>query len=416
MTEPSASNFDNPLFARKGLAAPAGLAEGGAGDAEATARRDGKPPFAPDGGSGVEVADRQDPGGEEKASTPPPASLLTCEASIANRREQAARRIPQADDRIEAAAEISGDATAASGREPDARETDPPRPILPPREDRHGWFRHCVAASAVLAGLFAIYWVTRPDPVTEAAGPAIPVETAGETTPDAPALAASQPETGSPVEKTITPTFDIVRVEPDGTAVLAGRAMPDSELIILDNGAPIGTTSADWTGEWVFVPDRPLAGGDHEFSLVIKSEHGNLSLPAKAPPGKTDKNGDQPEEPAAKLDRGEQDTGTPAAPVPTAKPKPPARLGPGHAAADRTYEVQIASLGTAAEAEQEVSRLQKRFPELLAQRKLRVHEAELPDQRRFFRIRTGSFADPLVARALCSEFEIKRQDCLVIRR
>ncbi len=76
------------------------------------------------------------------------------------------------------------------------------------------------------------------------------------------------------------PSVDVARVEPDGAAVLAGRAAPGAELILLDNGTPIGTVTADASGEWVFVPVSPLRAGAHQFGLVVKTVQGRVTLPA----------------------------------------------------------------------------------------------------------------------------------------
>ncbi len=88
--------------------------------------------------------------------------------------------------------------------------------------------------------------------------------------------------------ETTPPSIDVVRVETDGAAVIAGRAAPGAELIVLDNGAPIGTATADAFGEWVFIPDAPLPAGAHEFGLVVKRVQGGVTLPAagrKGPAG-----------------------------------------------------------------------------------------------------------------------------------
>jgi nucleoid-associated protein YgaU len=66
------------------------------------------------------------------------------------------------------------------------------------------------------------------------------------------------------------PSFDVVRVTRDGNAVIAGRAAPRAIVTILENGQPIGTVTADPSGEWVFVPERPLAAGSREISIVAR--------------------------------------------------------------------------------------------------------------------------------------------------
>ncbi len=65
------------------------------------------------------------------------------------------------------------------------------------------------------------------------------------------------------------PNFDVVRVNPKGDSVIAGRAVPGSVVTILSGGKPIGNVTADNRGEWVFVPAHPLPPGSHELSLEM---------------------------------------------------------------------------------------------------------------------------------------------------
>lgn len=76
----------------------------------------------------------------------------------------------------------------------------------------------------------------------------------------------------------IAPSFDVVRVEPTGDTVLAGRAEPNSQVTVLDNGRPLGTVTADDKGEWVFLPDRPLEPGSRELSLESEDAVGTKLL------------------------------------------------------------------------------------------------------------------------------------------
>ena len=57
--------------------------------------------------------------------------------------------------------------------------------------------------------------------------------TATPTPAQAPAKTAS-PE----ITAETPPSFDVVRVDPGGNAVMAGRARPGSKVVILDNGKP----------------------------------------------------------------------------------------------------------------------------------------------------------------------------------
>ncbi|WP_231573572.1 LysM peptidoglycan-binding domain-containing protein [Thermopetrobacter sp. TC1] len=63
------------------------------------------------------------------------------------------------------------------------------------------------------------------------------------------------------------PAFDIVRVEEDGSAVVAGRATPGSFVEILLDGKVLGRVTANERGEWVFVPDTPLPEGAHQLMI-----------------------------------------------------------------------------------------------------------------------------------------------------
>jgi nucleoid-associated protein YgaU len=65
----------------------------------------------------------------------------------------------------------------------------------------------------------------------------------------------------------VAPSFDVVRVNPRGDAVIAGRAAPNAVVSVLDGKTQVGQVKADARGEWVLVPDKPLTPGSHELSL-----------------------------------------------------------------------------------------------------------------------------------------------------
>lgn len=66
------------------------------------------------------------------------------------------------------------------------------------------------------------------------------------------------------------PSFDIVRVDPEGNAVIAGRARPNAEVTILDGEREIGKVTSDERGEWVFLPDQQLGAG--QFALTLRQD------------------------------------------------------------------------------------------------------------------------------------------------
>ena len=63
------------------------------------------------------------------------------------------------------------------------------------------------------------------------------------------------------------PSFDVVRVNRKGEAVLAGRAIPNAEVTISNRGREIGKVTTDYRGEWVWVSETPFPPGDLELSL-----------------------------------------------------------------------------------------------------------------------------------------------------
>ena len=66
----------------------------------------------------------------------------------------------------------------------------------------------------------------------------------------------AEPSDGSdPVAPKIkNPSFDVVRIGPDGNAVIAGRAEPNSKVRIREGEEVIGEATADERGEWVVLP------------------------------------------------------------------------------------------------------------------------------------------------------------------
>ncbi len=95
----------------------------------------------------------------------------------------------------------------------------------------------------------------------------------------APAGPAQTPESGpaeAEREGPRQPVFDVVRVDPSGQAVIAGRASPRARVIVESpGGEALGTTRADETGEFVVILQGPLDPGAHAFSLRAETQDGS---------------------------------------------------------------------------------------------------------------------------------------------
>ena len=229
------------------------------------------------------------------------------------------------------------------------------------------------AALAAVAAFFAVtswYDYTMAPPVASPAETVVAIPVAPVAPPEPPAPAMQQP------------VIDLVRLEPGGATIIAGRGLPGSALIVLDNDVAIGTVVVGETGDWMLTPDHTLAGGDHEISLAIKADADVVSV------------------------------ATPAAVAATPTPRP-ALSGPVGPA---RYVVQIASVRSAAGADQEWNKLRTALPDLLGGLTPTIDTAELRDRGTFHRIRLGPFDDRDTAHALCTALNDAGRDCLVVRR
>ena len=93
---------------------------------------------------------------------------------------------------------------------------------------------------------------------------------------EAPETTAGLNDTSSSAETApVPPSFDVVRVNPGGSAVIAGRAEPGAEVEIYEGDKYIGSVTADQRGEWVFVPSSPLGTGNRQLSLRSRDKDGN---------------------------------------------------------------------------------------------------------------------------------------------
>ncbi len=215
------------------------------------------------------------------------------------------------------------------------------------------------------------------------------------------------------------PSIDLVRISSEGDGIIVGRAAPDAELILLDNGEPIGTVTATPAGEWVFQTDEPLPGGEHNFAIVVKKAYGNVTLPS--PSSRSDGEAPSAAEPSAEEQgsrAGDEEDETSALvpdrpddapPVPLSKP---GTETPDAMAADGRFVIQLASVKSTTHAERLWAELREDFPELTDGLNLII------DSRRggnaYVRVRTGPFVARANAESYCARFKAGNQDCLVV--
>jgi hypothetical protein len=85
------------------------------------------------------------------------------------------------------------------------------------------------------------------------------------------------------------PSFDVLRVEKDGSTVIAGHSTAGAKIDVLDGDKVIASSVAGEEGDFVVVLDDPLPAGDHQMVLqatgrdgkkVVSVEVATVSVPA----------------------------------------------------------------------------------------------------------------------------------------
>ncbi|MBN9082131.1 MAG: hypothetical protein BGP04_08640 [Rhizobiales bacterium 62-17] len=166
-----------------------------------------------------------------------------------------------------------------------------------------GLSNRVVYGIAVLVALIAAIFIgwnlwrtwSAPAPTSSAAVPTEATAQAQSQTqlqakPDAAKLDAAKPETpaGKPAANGPKPQFDVVRVEPSGETVVAGRAAPNAKITLFSAGKPVGEVTANGEGQFVILPPA-LPPGDHLLSLQADAVTSDQTVAIAVPkPGSRD--------------------------------------------------------------------------------------------------------------------------------
>jgi len=126
-----------------------------------------------------------------------------------------------------------------------------------------------VAGLVAVVGLPSLSPKVEPPPVAPAAPASVPspAPKAEPAPAPVPVPVPPAPPAQAVVDQPAPPVFDVVRVEPTGDAVVAGRAAPGAVVELLRNGAPHDRSTADAGGQFAMVPPS-LSPGTHDLSLV----------------------------------------------------------------------------------------------------------------------------------------------------
>jgi nucleoid-associated protein YgaU len=111
------------------------------------------------------------------------------------------------------------------------------------------------------------------DAATEGKKPAAETATATQDTATQ-ETAKAETTPADPASGWVTPAFDLLRVEPDGSTVIAGRGQPNTKLEIKNGETVVATADIGPSGDFAAVFDQPLAAGDYQLTLNTKDDKG----------------------------------------------------------------------------------------------------------------------------------------------
>ncbi len=86
--------------------------------------------------------------------------------------------------------------------------------------------------------------------------------------------AATDGKPTDPAAAWTVPGFDVLRVEPDGSTVIAGRAQPNTKVEIVNGETVVGKADVGATGDFAAIFDKPLPAGDYQLTLRSVGENG----------------------------------------------------------------------------------------------------------------------------------------------
>jgi hypothetical protein len=140
-----------------------------------------------------------------------------------------------------------------------------------------------VTALVAGAASYGYLWREVPREAPQLAGTAVDLPPARETVGSAELRGLDRS-----LKADTTPTFDIIRIEPGGDAVIAGRSAPGATVELLRDGVIQDKAATDGSGHFVMIPPR-LPPGRHELTLVAIQPDGKQvtskrSVPVAVPP------------------------------------------------------------------------------------------------------------------------------------
>ncbi|WP_269931563.1 LysM peptidoglycan-binding domain-containing protein [Aminobacter sp. HY435] len=122
------------------------------------------------------------------------------------------------------------------------------------------------ATVAYVSGALDPYLSQPPAAVATLPAPATVAPQASKT-PEAGKPATEAPAAQQPAGSVVAPSFDVVRVEDNGSVVVAGKSAPSAKVEIVTGSQVIGAATAGADGDFAIVLEKPLKPGDYQLVL-----------------------------------------------------------------------------------------------------------------------------------------------------
>jgi nucleoid-associated protein YgaU len=143
------------------------------------------------------------------------------------------------------------------------------------------WVLVAVAAAVAVEGGYLVYQGRISRQATEDTASAqapLAAPGQGENTDAQTADSKTAEQEQASVAVLMLPRFDLLRVEPDGSAVVAGAAPGAKTIELISNGIVIATIGVAENGDFVFALDNPFSPGAYELSLRAVAEDGTTVM------------------------------------------------------------------------------------------------------------------------------------------
>ena len=145
-----------------------------------------------------------------------------------------------------------------------------------------------------------------------------------------PAAPSAPAEPDPKPDASAQPSFDVVRLEEDGSLIVAGLAAPGAKVTLLLDGEAIASDAANDVGAWLLMPDARLPPGSHQLMVQARDADSGAetsgTIAVAVPERSADRSRLAHSEPAQPPAAGEE----------------PARLEPEEPTADAAEEEQVA--------------------------------------------------------------------------